>query len=162
MPFARATGIGSTAACADHSKSVCRRQSSTISSPVIVSEVVVILRNVTRWSNGIQWVLQDNFHCPKQLPHPQALIDEQSTEYYSPMSKTEILDEILKLNPEERREIRLKLAELDGDEWLDDDDPLTEEQKAMLEARLADIEQHPEKSIPWEDAKRRIEERLGK
>ncbi len=78
------------------------------------------------------------------------------------MSKTEILDEILKLNPEERREIRLKLAELDGDEWLDDDDPLTEEQKAMLEARLADIEQHPEKSIPWEDAKRRIEERLGK
>jgi putative addiction module component (TIGR02574 family) len=73
------------------------------------------------------------------------------------MSKTEILDEILKLNPEERREIRLKLAELDGDEWLDDDDPLTEEQKAMLEARLADIEQHPEKSIPWEDAKRRIE-----
>src|SRR6266404_4929430 len=42
MPFARATGIGSTAACADHSNSVCRRQSSTISSPVIVSEVVVI------------------------------------------------------------------------------------------------------------------------
>src|SRR6266404_6229802 len=34
MPFARATGIGSTAACADHSNSVCRRQSSPISSPV--------------------------------------------------------------------------------------------------------------------------------
>src|SRR5258708_36255418 len=42
MPFARATGIGSTAACADHSKSVCRRHSSTICSPVMVSEVLVI------------------------------------------------------------------------------------------------------------------------
>src|SRR6266850_1004645 len=42
MPFARATGMGSTAAWADHSKSVCRRQSSTISSPLIVSVVVVI------------------------------------------------------------------------------------------------------------------------
>lgn len=78
------------------------------------------------------------------------------------MSKTEILDEILKLTSEERWEIRLKLAELDGDGWLDDDDPLTDEQKALLEARLADLEQHPEKSIPWEEAKRRIEERLGK
>jgi putative addiction module component (TIGR02574 family) len=78
------------------------------------------------------------------------------------MSKTEILDEILKLTSEERWEIRLKLAELDGDGWLDDDDPLTDEQKALLEVRLADLEQHPEKSIPWEEAKRRIEERLGK
>jgi putative addiction module component (TIGR02574 family) len=72
------------------------------------------------------------------------------------MSKSEILDEILKLTSEERWEIRLKLAELDGDGWLDDDDPLTDEQKALLEARLADLEQHPEKSIPWEEAKRRI------
>src|SRR5215510_5756175 len=43
MPFARATGIGSTAAWADHSKRVWRRQSSTICSPVIVSAVVVIM-----------------------------------------------------------------------------------------------------------------------
>lgn len=78
------------------------------------------------------------------------------------MSKTELLNEILKLTSEERWEIRLKLAELDGDGWLDDGDPLTDEQKALLEARLADIEQHPEKSIPWEEAKRRIEERFSK
>ena len=78
------------------------------------------------------------------------------------MSNTEILEQLPTLTPEERWEIRLKLAELDGDGWLDDDDPLTEEQKVMLEARLADIEQHPEQSIPWEEAKRRIEERLGK
>lgn len=78
------------------------------------------------------------------------------------MSKTEILEELAKLTSEERYEIRLKLAELDGDGWLDDDDPLTDEQKALLEARLADMEQHPEKSITWEEAKRRIEERFGK
>ena len=78
------------------------------------------------------------------------------------MSKTEILEELPKLTKAERFEIRLKLAELDGDEWLDDDDPLTEEQKVLLEARLADIELHPEKSIPWEEAKRRLEERFAK
>jgi Putative addiction module component len=55
----------------------------------------------------------------------------------------------------------MKLAELDGDAWLDDDDPLTDEQKALSEARLADMEEHPGKSIPWE-AKRRLEERFGK
>ena len=49
------------------------------------------------------------------------------------MSKTEILEELPKLTSEERHEIRLKLAELDGDGWVDDDDPLTEEQKALIE-----------------------------
>ena len=78
------------------------------------------------------------------------------------MSKTEILEALHKLTSEERHEIRLKLAELDGDGWLDDDDPLTDEQKALLEARLADMEQYPEKSIPWEEAKRRIEARFRK
>ena len=34
------------------------------------------------------------------------------------MSKTEILEELPKLTSEERYEIRLKLAELDGDDWL--------------------------------------------
>jgi putative addiction module component (TIGR02574 family) len=78
------------------------------------------------------------------------------------MTKAELLEELSKLTSGERQEIRLKLAELDGDDWLDDDDPLTDEEKALLEARLADMEQHPEKSIPWEDARRRIEERFGK
>ena len=78
------------------------------------------------------------------------------------MSKVEILEELPKLSAEERQEIRLKLAELDGDSWLDDDDPLTDAEKALLEARLTDIEQHPEKSIHWEEAKRRIEAGLDK
>ena len=54
------------------------------------------------------------------------------------MSKTDILEELPKLTLEERHEIRLKLAELDGDGWLDDDDPLTDDEKALLEARLMD------------------------
>src|SRR5216117_2803721 len=36
IPFDRATGIGSTFDCADHSKSVCFFDSATISSPLIV------------------------------------------------------------------------------------------------------------------------------
>src|SRR5437762_1538157 len=36
MPLARATGIGSTFDCADHSKSVCFFDSAIISSPLIV------------------------------------------------------------------------------------------------------------------------------
>lgn len=78
------------------------------------------------------------------------------------MSKTEILDELPKLTKEERFEIRLKLAELDGDNWLDDDDPLTDEEKALLEARLRDMELHPETAIPWTVAKRRLQERFMK
>jgi hypothetical protein len=78
------------------------------------------------------------------------------------MSKTEILDELPKLTREERFEIRLKLAELDGDNWLDDDDPLSDEQKALLEARLIDMELYPETSIPWAEAKRRLQERFMK
>jgi fido (protein-threonine AMPylation protein) len=70
------------------------------------------------------------------------------------LSKTEILAELPKLTSAERYEIRLKLAELDNDGWLDDDDPLTDAEKALLEARLTDLEEHPEKSIPWEEARR--------
>jgi hypothetical protein len=73
------------------------------------------------------------------------------------MSKNEILENLPKLTSEERYEIRLKLAELDGGGWLDDDDPLSDEEKALLNARLVDMEQHPERSIPWDEARRRIE-----
>jgi putative addiction module component (TIGR02574 family) len=77
------------------------------------------------------------------------------------MSKTEILDELPKLTPEEREEIRLKLAELDGNEWLDSDDPLSDKEKALLEARLDDLEKHPDKSIPWSEAKAQLKARYG-
>lgn len=78
------------------------------------------------------------------------------------MSKTEILAELPKLTPDERFEIRVKLAELDDDRWLDEDDPLTDEQKALLDARIADMERNPNASISWDEAKKRIEARLAK
>ena len=78
------------------------------------------------------------------------------------MSKTEIIAELPKLTPGERFEIRLKLAELDGDRWLDEDDPLTDEQRMLLDDRLADMEQNPSASIPWDEAKKQIEARLAK
>ena len=78
------------------------------------------------------------------------------------MTKTEILNELPKLSTQERDEIRIKLAELDADGWLDGDDPLTPEEKALLEARLASTEQHPESSIPWDAARKQLEGRLVK
>lgn len=77
------------------------------------------------------------------------------------MSKAEILAELPKLSKQERYEIRAKLAELDADGWLDADDPLTEEEKALLEARLDDMEKHPEKSVAWQEAEARLKARFG-
>jgi hypothetical protein len=47
------------------------------------------------------------------------------------MSKTEILEELPKLTKTERQEIRLRLAELDGDDWLDDEELLTVRQHEL-------------------------------
>jgi hypothetical protein len=83
------------------------------------------------------------------------------TEYYRFMSKTEILEELPKLTAEERQEIRLKLAELDGEKWLDSDDSLSDQDRALVEARLEDLEKHPEKSIPWSEADARLKAQYG-
>jgi hypothetical protein len=77
------------------------------------------------------------------------------------MSKAEILAELPRLSRKDRYEIRAKLAELDADGWLDADDPLTDEEKALLEARLADMAKHPEKSVPWHEAEARLKARFG-
>ncbi len=71
------------------------------------------------------------------------------------MSKTEILQELSKLTPEERQEVRLRLAELDKDDWLDEE-ALTDAEKALIEERFRDLEANPKTSIPWEVAKARL------
>jgi putative addiction module component (TIGR02574 family) len=76
------------------------------------------------------------------------------------MSKVEILQELPKLTPEERKEIRRKLAELDDDQWLDHDDPLTDSEKALLEARLAAYEKDPDAGSSWAEVEARIRARL--
>jgi putative addiction module component (TIGR02574 family) len=76
------------------------------------------------------------------------------------MSKAEILAELPRLTPAERQEIRLKLAHLDGEEWLDAADPLTDVEKALLDARLAAYEKDPDAGSSWEEVEERIHARL--
>jgi putative addiction module component (TIGR02574 family) len=77
------------------------------------------------------------------------------------MSKAEILEELPRLTPEERQEILLKLTEIDADLWLDYDDPITQEDKALIEARLDAHEKNPETAIPWDDFKARVSRRIA-
>jgi putative addiction module component (TIGR02574 family) len=78
------------------------------------------------------------------------------------MSKAEILAELPKLTPAERQEVRLKLARLDGEEWLNTSEPLTEAEKALLDARLAAYEKDPNVGSSWEEVEARIRARLQK
>jgi putative addiction module component (TIGR02574 family) len=77
------------------------------------------------------------------------------------MSKTEILTELPKLTPEERQEVRERLAEIDGTDWLDDGQ-LTDDEKSLLDSRLDECERNPSSFIPWDDAKARINAHLKK
>jgi hypothetical protein len=76
------------------------------------------------------------------------------------MSKVEILAALPQLTPAERQEIRRRLAELDGDGWLVEEEPLTEAEKALLEARLAAYEKDPDAGGSWEEVEARIRARL--
>jgi putative addiction module component (TIGR02574 family) len=92
----------------------------------------------------------------RQLLLPRDLIAATDLSNIVSMSKTEILEELPKLTKTERHEIRLKLAELDGDDWIDDDDPLTAHEKALLDARLAAYEKDPDAGSTWEEVESRI------
>ena len=78
------------------------------------------------------------------------------------MSKVEILEELPRLTAQERQEVRRKLIELDGDEWLDADDPLTDEEKTLLEARLAAYEKDPDIGSSWDEVEARLHAHLTK
>ena len=78
------------------------------------------------------------------------------------MSKIEILEELPKLTSAERHEIRLKLVELDGDDWLDDDAVLTDEQKTLLESRLAAYEKDADAGSAWDEVESRVRARLNR
>lgn len=71
------------------------------------------------------------------------------------MSKTEILSELPKLSLEDRQEVRLLLARLDVDEWLDVGE-LSDDDKQLIDQRLDQCQLNPGSFIPWQEAKRRI------
>jgi putative addiction module component (TIGR02574 family) len=79
--------------------------------------------------------------------------------YPSAMSLTEILDEIPRLTPEQRRQVVEKVLEFEGD-WLDSDDTLSPEEKHLLESRLAAHDKDPTSAVPWEEAKERLKARF--
>lgn len=70
------------------------------------------------------------------------------------MSKAEILEELLKLTPEERDEIRRILDEAD-------DDSLTVDELARMDARIAEQEAYPQSAIPWEEFKSDLAKKYG-
>ena len=65
-----------------------------------------------------------------------------------------LLDELLKLPPAERLEIALALWDSLEDGQLDALVPLTEEQRAELDRRLAEHEKNPGSAIPWDQVRR--------
>ena len=72
------------------------------------------------------------------------------------MSKIEISRRATQLTKTERQQIRLRLAELGNDDWLDDEDPLTVQEKPLLDARLAAYAKDPDAGSTWEEVDGRI------
>jgi putative addiction module component (TIGR02574 family) len=66
------------------------------------------------------------------------------------------LDELLKLPPAERVKIALALWDSLEDTEVDALLPLTDEQKAELDRRLAEHESDPSSAIPWEQVRREL------
>lgn len=78
------------------------------------------------------------------------------------MSTAEILQELPNLKPEERRVVLARLNELDrvgDDTWIDGGE-LSEADKAMLDARLAEYEDNPEARSSWEEVEARLRMQL--
>ena len=77
------------------------------------------------------------------------------------MSTAEILDQLPKLTLNELAQVQAKLDELAGEAWLDDGE-LSDAEKAVLDATLAEYEKNPNAGSTWEQVEARIRERLGK
>lgn len=77
------------------------------------------------------------------------------------MRKRDVLEALSELTKAERQEVRLRLARLDGEEWTAAVDPLTDAEKALLDARLAAYERDPDVGHSWQDVEARIRARLG-
>lgn len=72
----------------------------------------------------------------------------------------EVLTALPKLTPEERDLLRVRLAELAGEEWMDADE-LSSEEQALIEERIAAHERNPAAAIPWAVTEARLKARYG-
>ena len=76
------------------------------------------------------------------------------------MSFNELLAELPKLSPEQRDLLRIRLAELAGEEWMDADE-LTPGEKALIEKRLVEHERNPAAAVSWEVMEAKLKARYG-
>ena len=67
----------------------------------------------------------------------------------------DLLTEALKLSPSDR----LQLIEALWDTLSEEDIPVTPEERALLDARLADLEANPGDQSPWSEVRARLEQR---
>ena len=68
---------------------------------------------------------------------------------------TDLLEEALRLSPKER----LELIETLWNTLSEEDIPVTAEERALVDARLADLEANPGNQSPWPEVKARLEQR---
>jgi len=66
-----------------------------------------------------------------------------------------LLAEALRLSPSDR----LQLIEALWNTLSEEDIPVTPEERALLDARLADLEANPGDQSPWSEVKARLEQR---
>ena len=86
------------------------------------------------------------------------LADKDSEPYPLGMSKGQILDELPKLSPDDRRDILHRIHELDHAGWLADD--LSPEEIALIEERLAAHQKNPA-AVAWSEVEARLVKRFG-
>jgi putative addiction module component (TIGR02574 family) len=76
------------------------------------------------------------------------------------MSKSDILQELPKLAPEERREIFERICELEESDLLKGGEPSAEE-KALLDRELEDYTRAPGLGSPWHEVEARVRGQAG-
>jgi putative addiction module component (TIGR02574 family) len=81
---------------------------------------------------------------------------KRSLRYPLPMIDQSLIAKVVSLSPAER----LELIGAVWDSLSPEDIPVTDAEKAMLDARIADMERNPDDQSPWPDVKTRLERLL--
>jgi len=82
---------------------------------------------------------------------------DPSLRYPSTMIDESLLAKVSSLSPADR----LELIGVVWDTLSPDDIPVTDAERALLDARLTDMEAHPEDQSPWAEVKARLERLTG-
>lgn len=71
------------------------------------------------------------------------------------LMKSQLLEQVLRLPPHER----IELIDAVWETLSPEDLPVSAEERTVLDARMLELEAHPEDQSPWSDAKLRLEQR---